>query len=466
MPDATGTSSQPAPAPAERARPDAAPARAWERYEPSAACPWNLARAGHLYRRAGFGATWDELQQALKLGPQRTVDGLLAGGPEAAAFNQACDNDDKAVSSAQALPAWWLRRMIATPHPLLEKLTLFWHNFFAVSAARIDSAPLLRGHLQRLRAGAMGDSRTLTAQVLADPAIFLSLGAEASRKARPEEHLARQLLHRYTVGADRCAEKDVREASRAMTGWFVLRLDLRYIQREHDDGEKTVLGTAAPLDAAGVVALAAGHRDTARGMVRKLYRWFLSEADEPDEALLAPLSESFARDFDVGRLVGTMLRSNLFFSPGTLRRHVKRPVEFALGLVRALEASVSTTRLAADLAALGEDLLCPPTPAGWAGGRHWINPATLIARGNLAASLLAASGPYEGRLDPAAVARRHGHAEDQAAGRFVADLLLQPDPADETTARLWGAPPPAGALPGRLREFACRLATQPEFQLA
>jgi uncharacterized protein (DUF1800 family) len=464
MPEATATSSQPATA--DRAKPGVDPAHAWERYEPSPACPWNLARAAHLYRRAGFGATWGELQQALKLGPQRTIDGLLAGGAETAAFNQTCDNDDKAVSSVQALPAWWLRRMIGTPHPLLEKLTLFWHDLFAVSAARVDNASLMRGHLHRLRAGAMGDSRALTAQVLADPAIFVSLGAEAHRKAIPDEHLARQLLHRFTVGPDRCSEKDVRDASRAMTGWFVLRLDLRFFAREHDDGEKTVLGTTGKLDAAGVVALAAGHRDTARNLVRRLYRWFLSETAEPDDALLAPLSESFARDFDVARLVGTMLRSNLFFSAGTLRRRVKRPVEFALGIVRGLEASVSTTRLAGDLAALGEDLCSPPTTAGWAGGQHWINPVTLIARGNLAASMLAAAGPYEGRIDPAAMARRHGHAEDEAAGRFVADLLLQPDPADDTPRRLWNAPPAAGALTGRLREFACRVATQPEFHLA
>jgi uncharacterized protein (DUF1800 family) len=454
--------------PSSSSRPgaDADPARAWGRYEPSPDCPWNLARAGHLYRRAGFGATWGQLQQALKAGPQQTVDALLAGGPEAAAFNRACDNDDNAVVSVQALPAWWLRRMIATPHPLLEKLTLFWHDLFAVSTAHVDSAPLLRGHLRRLRAGALGDFRALIAQVFADPAIFLSLGAQANRKARPDENLARQLLHRYTVGADRCGEKDVREVSRAMTGWFVLRGELRHFQREHDDGDKTVLGTTANLDAAGVVALAAGHKDTARNLVRKLYHWFLSETDEPDETLLAPLIDSFARDFDVGRLVATMLRSNLFFSAGTLRRRVKRPVEFAVGIVRALEAAVSTTRLATDLAALGEDLCCPPTPAGWAAGRHWINPATLIGRGNLAASLLAPAGPYEGRIDPAAFAKRHGHAEDEAGGRFLADLLLQGDPGDDMLGRLWNAPPPAGALTGRLREFACRIATQPEFQFA
>ena len=464
MPDATPTPSSPART--GRVKDDANPTRAWRRYEPSARCPWGLARAAHLYRRAGLGATWGELQQALTLGPQRTIDRLLKPPADVDSYNRTCDDIEKAVTSAEALRAWWLRRMAQTPQPLLEKLTLFWHDFFAVSAARVEHVALFRAYLQRLRAGAFGDYRTLLAQAARDPAVLMSLGAQANRKARPDEHLARQLLHRYTVGPDRCSEQDVREASRAMTGWFVLRQELRYFPREHDAGPKTVLGKTGTLDAAGVVALAAGHADTARSLVRRLYRWFISEADEPDEALLAPLSETFAKDFDVGRLVETMLRSNLLFSAAAIRRRIKRPVEFALGIVRGFEATVGTLRLAADLAALGEDLCSPPTSSGWAGGRHWINPASLLARSNLAASLLAPAGAYDGRCDPAAVARRHGRAEAQPAGRLLADLLLQPDQTDGTFERLWQAAPSDGPLPQRLREFARRVVTQPEFQFA
>lgn len=464
MPETAQTPSRPAPP--GRARPDVAPDRAWAPYEHCERWPWDLARAAHLYRRAGFGATWGELQQAMKLGPQRTVDGLLQPEADVASFSRTYDNLEEAATSVEALRAWWLRRMIETPHPLLEKLTLFWHDFFAVRAAGVASPSLLLRHAQLLRANAFGDFRALMAQVARDPAVHLSLGAQANRKARPDEHFARQLLERYTVGPDGCSDKDVREAARAMTGWFVLRMQRRYFQREHDDGDKTVLGKTGRLDAEDVVKIAAGRPAAARNVVRRLYRWFISEADEPDDALLAPLSESFARDFDVARLVGTMLRSNLFFSAETLRRRVKRPVEFAVGIVRGLEAAVGTTRLAADLAALGEDLYCPPTPDGWAGGRHWINHATLIGRSNLAASLLAPSGPYDGRLDPAAVARRHGRADAEPAGRFLADLFLQPDAADGTFERLWKAAPPAGGLSERLREFACRVIAQPQFQLA
>lgn len=454
---------------ARPAAPAADPQRAWAPYEPSDDCPWNLARAGHLYRRAGFGATWGELQQALKAGPQQAVDRLLTPPADVAAFNRTHDGYEHAAASAGSvgqLRAWWLRRMVHTPHPLAEKLTLFWHDFFAVSASRVGDAALMLQHVRLLRAGGFGSFPALVAKVSRDPAALLSLGAKASRRARPDEHFPRQLLCRYTVGAGRCSPRDLREAARAMTGWFVLRHRLRYFEREHDAGAKTILGRSGKLARDEAVEIAATHPAAARNVVRRLYRWFVSEADEPADELLAPLTASFARDFDVAALLATMLRSNLFFSAGALRRRIARPVEFAVGIVRGLEATVGAAPLAADLAALGEDLYSPPTRHGWAGGRAWTNRATLIGRSNLAASLLAPSGRYGGKLDPGAVARRRRGAGGQAAGRFLVDLFLQPADGGATFERLWRAGPPDGPPAERLRRFAHRVVTQPEFQLA
>jgi uncharacterized protein (DUF1800 family) len=418
----------------------------------------------HLWRRAGFGATWKQLQQSLKDGPQKTIDVLLQPKADVAGFNRTCDNYAKAVASPAALRAWWLRRMILTPHPLGEKMTLFWHDFFAVSAARGPSGSQMFRHVALLRAGAMGRFGELLASVTADTATLLSLGAKAIRKAKPDDAFARQLLARYTVGAGAHTEKDVRETARAMTGWFVLRNRRRYFEREHDNGMKTVLAKTGKFDYADVVKIAAGHPATAGNIVRKLYRWFISEAGEPEDALLAPLVKSFASDFDVARLVGTMLRSNLFFSAGTIGRRIKRPVEFAVGIIRSIEATPSTTTLATDLASLGENLYHPPTGNGWTGGRYWINHASLIGRNNLSASLLDGSGPYDGKCDPTAVARRYGHTTAKAAARFLASLLGGHD--DKAFERLWKLLPPDGPLPDRLRRFAYSLVTQSEFQLA
>ena len=443
-----------------------APALAWVRYEPSPRAPWNLARAAHLWRRAGFGATWGQLQESLQAGPQRTVDRLLEPKADVEAFNRTCDGYAETATSTGALRAWWLRRMIETPHPLLEKLTLFWHDFFAVGAAGVDTASLMLQHVRLLRAGALGRFGALLDAIAQDPATLLSLGAKASRKAMPDDSFARQLLHRYTVAEGKYSDKDVREAARAMTGRFVLREKLRYIEREHDDGEKAVLGKTGKFTAEDVVKIAAAHPATARNVVRRLYRWLISEAAPPTDALLAPLAGPFAKDFDVGRLVETMLRSNVFFTGVALGRRIKRPVEFAIGIIRALEGAVPTTRLAADLASLGENLYHPPTPSGWPGSRHWLNRATLIGRSNLAAALLAPSGPYSGKLDPAAVARKYGCADARSGGQFLVNLFLQPNGDDRTFEELPAGAAPGGGLADRLRTFAHTIVTQPEFQLA
>jgi hypothetical protein len=193
----------------------------------------------------------------------------------------------------------------------------------------------------------------------------------------------------------------------------------------------------------------------------------ISETEPPDERLIAPLAGAFASDYDVLKLVGTMLRSNLFFSPAAYRRRVKSPVEFALSIVKGLEGMVSTTQLAQHLTQLGQSLYRPPTIEGWAGGRHWINRATLVRRHNLAAALLHGKEPYGDKLRPWEVARKHGHAAPPSAGKFLIELLLQGDLEPEAEEALLDTlSKPSGATAVAMRRFAYSLTTLDEFQLA
>jgi hypothetical protein len=446
------------------------PARAWEPYEPDADRPWNLGRAGHLLRRAGFGATWDELRQALRHGPRPTIDRLLKPAGDVVAFDRTHDRYEAAVGpqDTASLRAWWLRRMLTTPHPLQEKMTLFWHGHFAVSNGRVGDARLMRALVGKLRTHALGSFRTLLDAVVGDPAVALGLGAKIGRKARPNEEFARVLLAEFTLGPDACTERDVRESARAFTGWSVLRGRRRYFAREHDGGRKRILGRDGAWTAADAVRILLEHPATSRHIVRRLFRWLIAETASPvDETLIAPLAVSFARDHDIGKLVQRILRSNLFFSAAAYRQRVKGPVEFALGLARAAEAMVPTVPLGADLAALGQDLYHPPTVQGWTGGRHWINGATWVRRSNLALALAAGSGPYGEKLDLAALAARHGHAAPADAGRFLVDLYLQGDVAPPTRAFLLRGLDRSRVDPKTaVRRCAHALATLPEFHLA
>ena len=443
------------------------PRWAWAAYEPDADRPWNLARTGHLYRRAAFGASWEQLQQALSDGPQRTIDKLLRPQAEAAEFNRTYDEYEVATGSVDQLRAWWLRRMIQSPYPLQEKMTLFWHSHFATNAEKVKNARLMQQHIRLLRSQALGSFRILLEGISQDPAVLLWLGAEASRKAQPNENLARAIIETFTLGPDHCTEDDIRDASRAFTGWFVLRNKLRYIPREHDGNEKQILGRKGNFARDDVTRIILEQPATSRRLVRKLYRWLISETEQPDEALISPLAKSFAKNYDVLKLVETMLRSNLFFSAAAYRRRIKSPAEYAIGIVKALEETISTTQLANDLADLGQNLYNPPTVKGWAGGKHWINSTAIVARQNLASALLRGSGPYGNKLNPWAVAQKHGCATPESARRFLLDLFLQ------------GGPGPGvyDALPktrrrqdddpgGRTRSLAHAIVTLSEFHLA
>jgi hypothetical protein len=166
-----------------------------------------------------------------------------------------------------------------------------------------------------------------------------------------------------------------------------------------------------------------------------------------------------------------MLRSNLFFSPAAYRRRIKCPVEFALGIVKALEGVVSTTQLAQDMAGLGQNLYDPPTVKGWIGGRYWINSATLVGRHNLALALLQGSGPYSDKLNPWVVAKKHGCSTLKSATRFLLDLFLQGDldtGVYDTVLKTTQAPTDIGSDDPEemLRHFAHVVVTLPEFHMA
>lgn len=440
------------------------PVTAWAPYRPGGNRPWTLKLAGHLLRRAGFGGSWGELQQALADGPARTLERLLRPQADLAAFNREADGfegDGQNFQALEELRGSWLRRMIATPDPLREKMTLFWHGWFGVSAGRQTPA-LAVTHVRMLRAHALGRFDDLLSAAVRDPAVILAAGGKDNYKARPNLPLAQQMLAGYTVGEGQFTERDVQETARAFAGLFVRGDQLRETPHERDEGAKTILGQAGCWTERDFARIAAGGPALARRVVAELYRWWIGEEGEPSAELLAPLVRSFAADRDIGKLAGIMLGSNLFFSEAAFRCRVKSPVELAAGLCRAFESQVPAVRLGRDVADLGQELYNPPTVAGWAGGRAWINPASLARRARFAELVLAGAGPYENRLAPASLAKKYGRPEGTAAADFLSELLVQGEVSPGMRSLLSAA----AVGEAGLRRVATLIAASPEYQLA
>jgi uncharacterized protein (DUF1800 family) len=448
------------------------PARAWSPYEPDPGAPWDLARVAHLHRRAGFAAPWSILQRDLDSGPAASIDRLLDGEPKssdgasASELEEMADAMARQLAPAAALPrlqAIWLYRMIFTGHPLRERMTLFWHNHFATSQAKVQNAGLMQRQNNLFRSCALGDFRRLLSAIGKDPAMLIWLDATASRKAHPNENYAREVMELFTLGRGHYTEKDVQEAARAFTGWFVVRDQFCLVSAQQDNGPKSILGDTGRFDGDDIPEILLAQPACAEFICTKLVRHFVSEVEPITPALVAPLAEAFrSSGHEVRVPVATILRSKLFFDPAVRRKRVKSPVEFAVGTLRALEVvkpTVQANALADAVARMGQSLYAPPSVAGWDGGPAWANSTTMLARTNLALALLSPEDAAFGkRLDPSALSGRHGYSGARDSARFVIELLVQDAFEGPVRAKIEAA--------RDAREAATLVLSAPEYQLA
>jgi hypothetical protein len=417
------------------------PRWAWDKYVPGPKAPWDIRKVGHLYRRAGFGATHAELEAGLKAGPDKTIDLLLKGGPGEEKFNALMEPLARSIRTggggAQAR-AWWLYRMLYTPHPLREKLTLFWHNHFATSNRKVNNAGYMLGQYALMHRHALGNFRTMLQEMSKDPAMMVWLDTNQSKKGKPNENYARELMELFSLGIGNYTEQDIREAARAFTGWDIRGGTAVFNPAQHDAGEKTLLGKTGAFQGADIVDICLGQEVCPYFIAGKLFRFLVSETSEPSRELLEPLASQFRKsDFSFGQLVETVLRSNLFFSATAYRSRIKGPVDFALGIVRALEGRIGTSALGLALEGLGQSLFYPPTVKGWDGGPAWLNGQTLLYRQNLALALTSTEDLRFGRrTDPAALARKYGRKTDGDIVDLFVRLFLQGDVPPESYAKL------------------------------
>src|SRR5437667_3530067 len=200
----------------------------WARYQPSTKEPWDLRKVAHLHRRAGFGATWAELQRDLKAGPAASVERLLQPRPLTAQETVILGSLRQGVlgsRDAERLKAWWLYRILYDGDPLREKMTLFWHSHFATSNRKVQSVPLMLQQNEALRKHALGNWADLLRAVIGDGAMLIWLDGVESRSSKPNENFAREFLELFTLGVGRYTEMNVREAARAFTGWTTVPSD-------------------------------------------------------------------------------------------------------------------------------------------------------------------------------------------------------------------------------------------------
>ncbi len=454
---------------------------AWEPFEPTANDPWDLKKVAHLHRRAGFGASWVEFHRDLEAGPGGAVDRLLNPPAETAETQRNLagirDGIREAPDRSDRLQAYWMYRLVFDPNALRENMTLFWHNHFATSNAKVlDELQMLRQN-ELFRSNALGDLRLLLEVVLSDAAMLIWLDGTDSPKARPNENLAREFLEIFTLGVGSYTEADVREAARALTGWVSspsrgpgVRYDPRKLEfkvSEFDDGVKRIFGREGRFGRADLVRLVLEQPAFAVFISRKLYRHFVRDNIEPEPELIEPLADALrASGYSIGRIVGMILKSRHFYSNSVHRGRIASPVELCVGLLRTLGARKSEVQLlqvAEACRAQGQHLFYPPNVAGWAGGRRWITSASVVARSNWLSSAIWGDRSWDTPgFDPLAWGERNG-VPRQKIGQALIDLLLQGDLTTEAREAALRVAQPADA--DSLRKCAQVIVHCPEYQL-
>ncbi|MEW6304797.1 MAG: DUF1800 domain-containing protein, partial [Verrucomicrobiota bacterium] len=405
------------------------------------ASQWNFATAAHLLNRAGFGGTPAEIEQLIRLGPDKAVARLVDFDaiPDATPPPEWAHPDPERLEKFRAagrlraeqqaelkkttspeerqallkkheeqrrklqaeerrtqqehlteLRGWWLERMAKGPRPLQEKLTLFWHGHFATSFQKVRDAYYMYLQNQTFRRNAAGNWATMLAEVTDDPAMLIWLDQASSDKRHPNENYAREVMELFALGEGHYTEKDILEAARALTGLTLDRMNQKATFRAsmHDDGVKTVLGRTGNFQPKDVLDAILAQPQAARFIGFKLWRFFATENISTE--LVDALGEVFRNaKYELKPLLRAMFRSQEFYAPDVMRAQIKSPVQWLVGAARMLECDLPPARVTAPLLNnLGQSLFEPPNVKGWDGGTGWISTNTMLARYNSAAVLV------------------------------------------------------------------------------
>jgi uncharacterized protein (DUF1800 family) len=381
---------------------------------------WTREHAAHLLRRAGFGSSPEELDHWHGLGLKKAVNTLIewqdqpAYGkpPEWTSENSLKEFTDKMkevrklpeverkekrkelirtrVRQSRELKSWWLDRMIHSPRPLEEKMTLFWHGHFVSSATKVKNGRLLWQQQELFRKLGNKNFQDLAVAIGRDPAMLIYLDGNDSKKSAPNENYARELMELFTLGEGHYTEEDIQEAARAFTGWKVRRLseEANFYKFAHDDGRKQFLGQAGKFNDEDIVEIILQDPRCGQFIGAKLWKFFAS--DIPNEPMAAYIGRTLKQNnYEMAPVLERLFTSREFYSPDIIGKNIKSPADWLAGMVRSLPLHHFPEKLGPQiLKQMGQDLFDPPSVKGWDGGRNWINTTTLLLRVNVAKMLV------------------------------------------------------------------------------
>jgi uncharacterized protein (DUF1800 family) len=374
----------------------------------------DLGLMAHLMRRAGFGATLQELEECQAKGYEATVDALVH--PENAPewdddLFRRYQPDLNSVMYFESAQNYWMYKMINSKRPLEEKIALFWHGLFATAYGKLNHAKGVVNQTDTFRRHGLGSFHNILMELSRDPAMIFWLDNKDNHKDAPNENYGRELLELFSMGIGNYTEDDVKNCARAFTGWTIAndeymssrasrdsiwpsgRIDWQFEYRpeDHDDTEKHFLGRTGNFNGEDIIDIIAMRPATSWFIAGKLYNYFVS--DTPNEEAINFLAEEYRKSSgDIRSMLRALFLSDYFKSEDVWYDKVKSPTELVVGTAR-LAGSFTTpqwdiTNLASDANFMGQEILNPPTVEGWHTGAEWVDTGTLVERVNSSALVI------------------------------------------------------------------------------
>ena len=361
-----------------------------------------------LYHRFGFGPRPGEFKTALNNGLTATKAKFLSvptidlGAAQVAEpnitnlgtrpdqkTNELIEFNIALRQQVKDLPLWWLDRMALSDHALTERMTWFWHGHWATAIGKLNHAYPMYLQNQTLRKYALGNFGEMTAAMLNDGALQFWLDGGENTVKSPNENLARELMELFTLGVNRYTETDVRELSRALTGYQIERSSgkVTFNAKRYDSNIKTILGSSTTFNGNSAAAHLVAQKDTAKFIAERFwYRFISSQIELPSDN---SLEKSFETR-DISKLVGALTDSKILNNPSY--SIVKPPVEWFVGVARYLKLTPSALKTPAQLLAyldrLAQVPFNPPNVGGWPTDEAWLSSASAQYRIQFAAWLI------------------------------------------------------------------------------
>ena len=397
----------------------------------------------HLLRRAGFGCTPEERDKFSRYTVPNAIVALTS-------FNLSNIDVDRFIATPGYVgvtvrnPGFapntnitdarqrWLFRMVHSPSPLQEKMTLFWHHHFATAFSKIsgiypaadatrmmaakpsEDSQGMTGQIELFRQNALGNFRDLLVAVARDPAMLVWLDGRLNVKNNPQENFGRELMELFTVGVENYRESDVYAAARAFTGWNLritgtqgapsAKYEFLYNPNNHDTNAKdfsfpiysdgrTRIASGSSLtgmgDGLALIAALANHPETARRLARRLWAWFVSEAEPPDSAFVENIAQVYLQnDTNMKPVVRAVLQTPQFIDNKRFYQRYAWPVEFVVRSLKEVgQVGFSVDSALQPLVNMGQQLFEPPDVNGWELGAGWFSTGGMLARMNFASTL-------------------------------------------------------------------------------